>query len=782
MNTNNLLTILLLALSVSACTPEESDILDETEISDEILDQDDNDENTDNSDEGENNSDEGENNIGDSTGDDNSSDEGDNADNDDNSGEAGNGAEGDSSDEDDNDDNSGEAGNGEESDSGDQEDNPADNIEYVTLPSLIEAEDFLTQNGVTVEDNNNASAGKNIGYIHHGDSTTYPINVASSGTYYASIKASSQINGGSITFTINNQTLTTTDIAVTGSWNSWKEHIVELDLTAGEQTLVMTFTGSDGYLFNLDYINISDTEPEVTLVGPDESWTLCSLENELCEFSGGYHVAYGQEYNWQYSVEVDGIQCDSSIFQEIEASSDNSCWIKPATDYVVVRSIEEFRAAIANSNQKVRMKRGYYVVQDLLDQSETIVDPFVQVFQFDGNDNLLDMTGVTIDTPVALLSSMPSTPIHSHSAYKVYGNNITLLNGTFINTYPNGQHDVTDFELHNNSRDYMPSRQMTEFKLAGDGIQMLGNTIIVRGSYPYGYGDMFGKGSGSAVFLRKHAGVNVIGDNILIDGMNLTVLAFGHGIFMQGAQNTVIKNTIVQGRMRLGADMLEDGPDSIPAAFNYEQQSPDWFLGEPIEADKMYNLTEDGIRAYTQGTKLDGTIVRTGAITVENTKVINMRGCITTPLASEPSIITNVEVRGCSAGYALANDSVVSNSRGDAAYGPLYHSTYDTRRGAEIEITLTNNPSTGDHPIAYVAGSGHNITINADDSVPDLLREIRVGDTGARWADDPTYQDASDISIINKSVHPVILKSTSSNITVTSEGPVTNNGEGNTVN
>lgn len=528
-------------------------------------------------------------------------------------------------------------------------------------------------------------------------------------------------------------------------------------------------------LAEVEVIEGGEIVPPMPL-GPDSSWTYCSAEREQCAFSNIQEVAYGIDQSWHYSVELDGVTCNNTHLGDAAPGKGKSCWVRnPQQSYVAVRSLTELQTAISNSNQHIRMKRGVYVASALMSDNTT-------VFKFDGANNTLDFTGVTLQVPTKLLNSMSTTPIHSQVTYDVIGDNITFLNGTFENIYPNGQHDVTDFTAHNKNPDYWPARQMTEFRVWGNGVQFLNNTITIRGSYPYGYGDMLGKGAGSAVYLRKHAGVQISGDNTLIDGMNLTVLAFGHGIFMQGADNTVIKNSVVQGRMRLGADMHADGPDSLMGQFNFEQQYPDYYVGVPIVSDLMYNLTEDGIRAYTQGTKLDGSVVRTGAITVEDTKVINMRGCITTPLASKPSYIKNVEIQGCSIGYALANSSDVINSRGDAGYGPLLHSTYDTRKNGNIEITVTNIPSTGSHALAYIAGSGHNIVFHSDGTTPDTPREIRVGDTGDRWENDPSYHDASNILLINETNQPVVLTETSNNITGESVGRVTDNGAGNSFN
>jgi len=342
--------------------------------------------------------------------------------------------------------------------------------------------------------------------------------------------------------------------------------------------------------------------------------------------------------------------------------------------------------------------------------------------------------------------------------------------------------DDINFTTYNANPELHPARQMTEFRIAGNGISFTGTSFIVRGSYPYGYGDMLGKGAGSAVFLKKHAALQVTGDGTIFDGVYVKVAAFGHGIFMQGADNTTILNTVVEGEVRLGADMYEDGPGSLGDQFNYTQQQPDWFAGQAIDRERMYNLTEDGIRAYTQGTKLDGTTVRTGSITVKNTYVKNMRGCITTPLAAGDVYVENTTIEGCTIGYALPNDGVIVNSRGDASYGPLYHSTYSSRRNHEVELELLDGPApTGNHPLMYVAGSGHEIELTYEGTGIDTPRPIHVGDTGARWAGDAANNSASNVELLNYTPHPVLLTEFSSSTGGQSNGQVTDNGSGNSL-
>ncbi|MCX2781270.1 discoidin domain-containing protein [Microbulbifer thermotolerans] len=561
----------------------------------------------------------------------------------------------------------------------------------------------------------------------------------------------------------------------------------DVDNIEARQIRIKTFENTDGTEWtNITEIVVKgpesgDSTSSAIPDGPDSSWTYCSAERETCEFSGVKELAYGAEDNWSFSIEVDGVPCNNSYLEDVFKGKTKSCWIRPANrEYTVINNLDELKSAMNNSGQHLRMRRGTYVADELI-SGENIV------FKFEGDDNYLDMTGVTVQVPTALLASMSRTPVHSHVTYSIVGNGNIIVNGTFENIYPNGQHDVTDFGEHNDDShsDYWPARQMTEFKIWGDNNELRGNNIIIRGSYPYGYGDMFGKGSGSVVYLRKHAGINVIGDNTVIDGVDLTVLAFGHGIFMQGADNTVIRNSRVEGVLRLGADMYKDGANSLPAQWNYEQQSPDWYVGIPIVKDRMYNLTEDGIRAYSSGTKYDGSVVNTGSVYVENTIVDKMRNCFALVAASYAEL-HNVEATRCAEnGYSLPSYGVVTNSRGDWAYAPLIQMPYGNEKNISLDITvLEPEHTTGNFNLTNIAGSGHKIILRDGGGSVQGSNSIAVGYAWDRWdysADDLYRHTARDIEIHNYTDYPVVLTEYSSDITGTSEGKVSDNGEDNSV-
>ncbi len=450
-----------------------------------------------------------------------------------------------------------------------------------------------------------------------------------------------------------------------------------------------------------------------------------------------------------------------------------------SNDCELITSMEELRDAFGTSDGRFRMKPGSYTAAELLADEVTIL-------RTTANNSLYDFSDVTIDLPTELLSTM-SGATHTYASWKIEGNNNTFVNGTFINTYPDGADIVTDFVAHNEDQaaGRAPGGSSTYVRVWGDGNQLLSNTITVRGSFPYGYGDMFGKGAGATFGLKKQSGIQVVGDQTLIDGLNLTQRAFGHAIFMQGSDGTVIRDTTITGGMREGAEMYDDGPGSLPAEVDYLQQHPSWYEGVPIVAERMYNLTEDGIRAYATGTKLDGSTADTGSITVEDTTITNTRHCIALTGAAGPTRVENVELHGClEGGFTVSDGGEVINSRGDAAFAPLIWMEYSNATNQRYDVTLIETEVfTNVFPLTWIGGSGHEITIGSDGTPPQGNRPIVVGYTWDRWEiqGNDAQLEASDITFTNLTEHTVELTEHSSNITGSSVGPVEDNGNGNQV-
>ena len=166
-----------------------------------------------------------------------------------------------------------------------------------------------------------------------------------------------------------------------------------------------------------------------------------------------------------------------------------------------------------------------------------------------------------------------------------------------------------------------------------------------------------------------------------------------------------------------------------------------------------------------------------------------MRGGITLTLAGAPARVENSTVIDCDHGYSLPNNSVVRNSSGNAAFGPLLIMPYSHKRGADIELELIPSQETrGDHPLASITGRGHRTRITAaEDGEPATLRPIVVGRVpGGRYTSDNSSEEelrsrhrAHNIVLRNLTPHPVLLTPYAHDGEIHSRGPLIDRGERN---
>ncbi len=450
---------------------------------------------------------------------------------------------------------------------------------------------------------------------------------------------------------------------------------------------------------------------------------------------------------------------------------------------VEVSSIAGLREAMTKSHQKVVMKPGVYEVSDQMDPSAG--------FRMSGSHNEFDLTGVTIRTPISVLRLMSLRGRGDRVNYLIEGDHVILRGGTFENTYPDGRTEVTDFGSYNQDPENSPARAMTEMKVTGDDVSLINCRMIVRGSYPYGYGNMYGIGGGAVMGLRKHSGILMTGDRITIDGCKVKMEAFGHAIFVQGGDQITVRNTEVVGEVRRSNELYEEKKEGdLPVKFGYKIQWPNEMKGIAIPRDHMLNLVEDGIRAYP----------KTGHMTVENCKVSKCRGGIKLYMAKSATV-TNCEVIDCVVqGYSLPSKGTITNSKGNAAYGPLLYIHSDSTSSQKIDLEVLPAPhGLGDHPLAAIKGSRHQIRFTSGGEEKELPRPIIVGypmrfdflsvdypkvpegmeKNFAKYA--PKSYRASGIKLENATKHPVVLGEHSQENEITSGAVVRDLGTGNTV-
>lgn len=308
--------------------------------------------------------------------------------------------------------------------------------------------------------------------------------------------------------------------------------------------------------------------------------------------------------------------------------------------------------------------------------------------------------------------------------------------------------------------------------------------LWVRGSSPYGYGNLLGKGSGSIVPLHKQTSLLITGRNSRILRTRVFTRAFGHGIVMQGAIDTLIRDCYVEGEMRSTDDILKE--TSGPAhAVGFQSSYPPG----RIVPGQMIALSEDGVRAYPDAMRWGQR--RTRNITVEDTTVRNMRSGFDLGVASGA-----VRIAGCSAiecnekGYAVPSGGVIERSSGDTRYGPLL-SLHDRRsRDCRIELEWIERPSAFP-PVrmAEINGTGHVIVLRpAADAITGEARPVVLGESF--WGDVNSFRDpkvdpltgATRVRLVNQTRMPVRLTAQVAECEISTAGPLLrDDGQGNRV-
>ncbi|MCG8697517.1 MAG: carbohydrate-binding protein, partial [Bacteroidales bacterium] len=135
----------------------------------------------------------------------------------------------------------------------------------LSIPGIIEAEDYTAQNGIQTENTSDVGGGLNVGWINNGDYTEYTVCVEQAGNYTVNARVASAQNGGTINILANGSQVGSVAVSVTGGWQSWNTASTTVSLVEGEQTLRLAFSGGSGFLFNINKVEfVYDDEPSVT--------------------------------------------------------------------------------------------------------------------------------------------------------------------------------------------------------------------------------------------------------------------------------------------------------------------------------------------------------------------------------------------------------------------------------------------------------------------------------------------------------------------------------------
>lgn len=362
-----------------------------------------------------------------------------------------------------------------------------------------------------------------------------------------------------------------------------------------------------------------------------------------------------------------------------------------------VSTLAELANAATASDQEIRLKPGVYRMADyladnVLKEIEKGVDrsqerPPVPMMMFRGDNNRFDFRGVTIEIDTTLYAKVPQG---GYTRCLIIAGNGNHLDGlTIRNTGPN---------IGSNGN---------ILSVQGEDNTLENVQIHVHGSFPYGYGDLLGKGGPNLVRLGKQSGIQVIGSRSLLKRCKVFSRAFGHCFYIQGGEGSRLEDCYAEGSVRSTSEMLAD--DSGPAfelGFRSVYKNRDGRF--VISPGYVKSLSEDGFRTYGNA----------GNVTLLNCTAVNTRAGFEIGArddAPKKTIVENCVARGCERAYLIGSQTIVRRCRGDVVHGPLLY--LRGGRDSDVELELIGDPPESlVHCLATIAGGNHRVRLSAQPS------------------------------------------------------------------
>ena len=161
---------------------------------------------------------------------------------------------------------------------------PRDSI-YMDVPGKIEAEDYITQQGIRLADTQDEGGTQNVGYIDSGDWLDYLLNVEKSGRYLVDFRVASQSNGGLIELMDENgNTITQIEVPVTNGWQTWTTITSDTVLLPHGKYSMRLLAGEGGFNMNWMDFRLLSAESEVS--------KLTTQQMTFVRVLSGEHSAY----------------------------------------------------------------------------------------------------------------------------------------------------------------------------------------------------------------------------------------------------------------------------------------------------------------------------------------------------------------------------------------------------------------------------------------------------------------------------------------------------------
>ncbi|MFR9518489.1 MAG: hypothetical protein SNG38_05705 [Rikenellaceae bacterium] len=477
-----------------------------------------------------------------------------------------------------------------------------------------------------------------------------------------------------------------------------------------------------------------------------------------------------------YITTISGSFYSSSLTENILNVGVSDVWGDDTVaedDLITISSIDELMRYIQMDNVNAKMTPGtYYVTTEVATTYGRAVDPYqtpVTVFFFEGDNSTYDFEGVKFEVDTDILSALGSYKVYT---YQVGGNNIHLKNLTseFIG-------------------DSKPKNSATSMVVDGENNTIEGFTMTTRGSYPYGYGDLFGKGTNNTVSHYKHSGFLVRGTNILILNTTLYQYSYGHAFFCQGGINVEFKGCSAYAEMsNTDAVLAEAGTGTAADLVDFMT-----YFGYTVPAGYAISLCEAGFRAYNTGVVFNTGESRNTAYTyTTDCYTYQVRNGFHLHFSNNEKIIDNCTAVDCEGGFCIGSGQIY-NSRGNSNNGPLIGTAYESDKNSYVEMEILPSENIyGLHDmLLYIGGTSHTYYFTEPEGTTEQdyhsQLEILVGGEarGLRYnnsenSDGNNYYAKTNY-INNQTHHKIVIGANGSGNTVESIGEVTDYGTNNEI-
>lgn len=199
----------------------------------------------------------------------------------------------------------------------------------------IQAESHSAESGTQVV--SGRDGGDVVGYINNGDSTTYAVDVVSSGSATVSVRVASQTSGGTINFILNGSNIGSVSVPGTGGWNQYTTVTGNVTFpSTGNKTLVLQYSGGSGYLFDINWFEFgssgsggSGCTPIPSLITDGSLWDLegdnphplvdaCTLE--FVPLEAQVTTPNGHGWRHEYKIKSSERVAMTDVYEDFQAT------------------------------------------------------------------------------------------------------------------------------------------------------------------------------------------------------------------------------------------------------------------------------------------------------------------------------------------------------------------------------------------------------------------------------------------------------------------------------